>query len=128
MKLNFEDERPIFLQVAEGIEDGILIGAYPEEGQVPSTTEISAVYKINPATALKGVNRLVEEGILYKRRGLGMFVAEGAIEAVKEKRKAAFSDQYVTRLTREAKRLSLTLGETVELIERSYRDESDQNQ
>jgi len=123
MKLNFEDERPIFLQVAEGIEDGILMGAYPEEGQVPSTTEISVTYKINPATALKGVNRLVEEGILYKRRGLGMFVAEGAIKTVKEKRKAAFSDQYVTRLTREAKRLSLTLGETVELIERSYRDE-----
>jgi len=123
MKISFEDERPIFLQVAEGIEDGILMGAYLEESQVPSTTEISVTYKINPATALKGVNRLVEEGILYKRRGLGMFVAEGAITKVIEKRKAAFSDQYVTPLTREAKRLSLTLGETAELIERSFRDE-----
>jgi len=123
MKINFEDERPIFLQVAEGIEDGILVGAYQEEGQVPSTTEISVTYKINPATALKGVNRLVEEGILYKRRGLGMFVAQGALRAVREKRKAAFSDQHVRPLTREAKRLGLTQGETVELIERSFEDE-----
>jgi len=120
MKLNFEDERPIFLQVAEGIEDGILMGAFPEGEQVPSTTEISVTYKINPATALKGVTRLVEEGILYKQRGVGMFVARGAVEGVKTKRKAAFVHQYVTPLTREAKRLNLPLGETVELIERSY--------
>ena len=123
MKIRFEDERPIFQQVADGIEDGILTGAYPEGEQVPSTTEISVTYKINPATALKGVNRLVEEGILYKQRGLGMFVALGAVEQVKRKRKAAFYQQYVTRLTREAKRLHFTLGETVELIERSYGDE-----
>ena len=123
MKINFEDERPIFVQIAEGIEDGILVGAYEEEGQVPSTTEISMTYKINPATALKGVSRLVEEGILYKRRGLGMFVATGAIAVVRAKRKAAFSKQYVAPLTREARRLGLTSGETVELIERSFRDE-----
>ncbi|MCL2564119.1 MAG: GntR family transcriptional regulator [Oscillospiraceae bacterium] len=123
MKINFEDERPIFLQIAEGIEDGILVGAYPEDGQIPSTTEISVTYKINPATALKGVSRLAEEGILYKRRGLGMFVAEGAIRKVKQKRKAAFVDRHVKPLTREAKRLGLTPGETAELIERSFRDE-----
>ena len=125
MQIHFEDERPIFLQVAEGIEDGILIGAYPEEGQVPSTTEISMTYKINPATALKGISRLVEEGILYKRRGLGMFVAQGAAERVREKRKSAFFEQYVTRMTREAKRLGLTAGEIIELIERSLADAED---
>ena len=122
MKLNFEDERPIFLQISEGIEQSILVGAYPEEEQVPSTTEISLTYKINPATALKGVNRLVEEGILYKRRGVGMFVANGAVQRVKEKRKSAFVEQYVTPLTREARRLSLTLSETTQLVERSYEE------
>ncbi|MCL2827734.1 MAG: GntR family transcriptional regulator [Oscillospiraceae bacterium] len=125
MKINFADERPIFIQVAEGIEDGILVGAYPEGEQVPSTTEISVTYKINPATALKGVTRLAEEGILYKQRGLGMFVSQGAVERVRQKRKAAFSEQYISRLTREAKRLNLTLGEIVELIERSYNREKD---
>ena len=125
MKLNFADERPLFLQIAEGIEDGILLGAYPEGAQVPSTTEISVTYQINPATALKGVNRLVEEGVLVKRRGLGMFVETGAVQKVKEKRKAAFSAQHVDKLTREAKRLGLSLRETVELIERSYQREQD---
>ena len=125
MKINFEDERPIFLQIAEGIEDGILLGAYQEDSQVPSTTEISVVYKINPATALKGINRLVEEGILYKRRGVGMFVAKGAVLQVKEKRKAAFFEQYITRLTGEAKRLNFTLAEIIELIERSYKHGQD---
>jgi len=125
MQLNFNDNRPIFLQIAEGIEDGILVGAFAEEGQIPSTTEISMTYKINPATALKGVSRLAEEGILYKRRGLGMFVAKGAVSKVQEKRKAAFLDQYVSGLVREAKRLGLTLGETMELIERSFYHEQD---
>jgi DNA-binding transcriptional regulator YhcF (GntR family) len=123
MKLNFEDERPIFLQVAESIEQSILVGAYPEEEQVPSTTEISLTYKINPATALKGINRLVEEGILYKRRGVGMFVVKGAVQRVLEKRKGAFFEQYVTPLTREAQRLGLALSETTLLIERSYEEQ-----
>ena len=125
MKINFEDQRPIFQQVAEGIEEGILMGAYPEGEQVPSTTEISMAYKINPATALKGITRLVEEGILYKQRGVGMFVAQGAAEQVRQKRKSAFYDQYILPLAREARRLNLSLGETVELIERSYENESD---
>ena len=125
MKINFEDQRPIFQQVAEGIEEGILMGAYPEGEQVPSTTEISMAYKINPATALKGITRLVEEGILYKQRGVGMFVAQGAVEQVRQKRKSAFYDQYILPLAREARRLNLRLGETVELIERSYENESD---
>ena len=122
MKLNFEDERPIFLQIAESIEQSVLIGAYPEEEQIPSTTEISVTYKINPATVLKGMSRLVEEGILYKRRGVGMFVARGAVQRVKEKRKGAFFEQYVAPLTHEAKRLSLTLEETTQMIGRSYEE------
>ena len=54
MKLDFDSGKPIFLQIAEGIEDAILSGAFPEESQIPSITELSASYKINPATALKG--------------------------------------------------------------------------
>jgi DNA-binding transcriptional regulator YhcF (GntR family) len=125
VKINFEDERPIYVQIAESIEDGILVGAYPETKQIPSMTEISVTYKMNPATALKGIKRLADEGILYKQRGVGMFVAIGAVEKVKQKRKAAFYDQYVTRLTKEAKRLDLTVEETIKLIERSYADEQD---
>lgn len=71
--MQFQGEKPIFLQLAEQLEDGILSGAYPEGSQVPSITEYAATYKINPATALKGINQLVNAGLLYKKRGIGMF-------------------------------------------------------
>ena len=87
MQISFEDEKPIFIQIAEGIEDAILTGAYVEEGQIPSITEFSVNFKINPATALKGINLLVEEGIIFKKRGVGMFVQKGAVEQLKNKRK-----------------------------------------
>ena len=59
MTINFESGKPIYIQVAEEIENGVLSGAFAEETQVPSTTEISVSYKINPATVLKGMNILV---------------------------------------------------------------------
>lgn len=82
---SLQEERPIFIQVAEMLEDAILSGAYGEEEQVPSITEISVAYKMNPATALKGVTLLVDAGLLYKRRGMGMFVARGARGKASEK-------------------------------------------
>ena len=120
MKINFEDERPIFLQIAEQIEDGILSGAFPEETQIPSTTEISINYKINPATALKGINLLVDGGIVYKKRGLGMFVNTGAVKTIKGKRKEEFFENYITKLTGEAQKLGLTQEEIVSMIERGF--------
>ena len=96
--MHFEDERPIFLQIAEYIEDGILSGAFEEDAQIPSTTEISLWFKINPATALKGINLLVDEGIVYKRRGVGMFVTVGASEAIRSKRKEAFYKNYIEKV------------------------------
>jgi len=120
LKINFEDERPIFLQIAEQIEDGILSGAFPEETQIPSTTEISINYKINPATALKGINLLVDGGIVYKKRGLGMFVNTGAVKTIKGKRKEEFFENYITKLTGEAQKLGLTQEEIVSMIERGF--------
>lgn len=120
MKINFEDERPIFLQIAQQIEDGILAGAFPEETQIPSTTEISVNYKINPATALKGINILVDGGIVYKKRGLGMFVNTGAVKTIQGKRKEEFFDNYISRLAGEARKLGITREEIVSMIERGF--------
>ena len=120
MKIEFEDERPIFVQIAEQIEDGILSGAFPEESQIPSTTEISVNYRINPATALKGINLLVDSGIVYKKRGVGMFVSEGAAEVIREKRKEEFFDRYIIRLAEEARKLSLTKKDVEDMIERGF--------
>lgn len=120
LQLNFDNERPIFIQIAEGIEDAILTGAYEEDSQIPSITEFSATYRINPATALKGISMLVEEGILYKKRGLGMFVAQGAVEKLKGKRKELFYDNFISSLVEEAKRLQLSKEEVITMLERGF--------
>lgn len=123
LKIDFDDERPIFLQIAENIEDAILSGAFPEETQIPSTTEISVTYKINPATALKGMNMLVDTGIIYKKRGVGMFVSEGAANRLMEKRKDQFYEAYVLKMLDEAKRLNVTKNDMIQMIERGFTDE-----
>lgn len=120
--MSFQGETPIFLQLAEQLEEAILSGAYPEGSQVPSITEYAATYKINPATANKGINLLVSAGLLYKKRGIGMFVAEGAQAALRKKRSEAFYQDYVTKLVREAKHLGLTADQLTELIQRGYYD------
>lgn len=120
MKLDFDDEKPIFIQIAEGIEDAILTGAFEEESQIPSITEFSVTYKINPATALKGINMLVDESVVYKKRGVGMFVAEGAVDKLKGKRKEQFFERYISGLIDEAKRLGITNDEIKKMIERGF--------
>src|SRR6266702_409890 len=93
-----DESRPIFLQIAEQIENDILAGHLAEESQVPSTNEFAAYHRINPATAGKGVNLLVDDGILYKRRGIGMFVADGARARLVAKRREQFPTEYLRPL------------------------------
>jgi len=113
---SMDDSRPIFMQIAEKIEDDIIEGDLPEESQVPSTNQFAALYRINPATAAKGVNLLVDEGILYKKRGVGMFVKTGAREALREKRKEQFYEQYVVSMIREADKLGITTEQLTDMI------------
>lgn len=120
LNLDFNSEKPIYLQLAEEIEDAILSGAYEEETQIPSTTEISVGYKINPATALKGINRLVDDGIVYKKRGLGMFVSTGAKEKIHDKRKETFFETYIISLVSEAKKLAITKDDILKMLERGF--------
>ncbi|KRG12265.1 GntR family transcriptional regulator [Lederbergia galactosidilytica] len=116
-----DDGRPIFQQIAERIEDDIIEGSLLEEQQVPSTNQFASFYKINPATAAKGVNLLVDEGILYKKRGIGMFVTEGARTKVLEKRKEQFYEQYVLTMIQEAKKLGMTIDQLTEMVQRGGR-------
>ncbi|WP_167052078.1 GntR family transcriptional regulator [Salinibacterium sp. ZJ77] len=111
-----DDSRPLFLQVAERIENDIISGALAEEAQVPSTNEWAAFLRINPATAGKGVNLLVDQGVLYKRRGIGMFVAEGARERLIAARREAFREQYLAPLLAEAQKLGITPAQVALLI------------
>lgn len=121
--MGFAEEKSIYLQIAEKIEDAILSGAFREESQIPSTTEFSVNLKINPATALKGISLLTEDGIVYKKRGLGMFVCPGAKEKILKKRKQDFSERYVQALLCEARKLKIGRDEIIAMIERDYEHE-----
>lgn len=109
-------EKSIYIQIKEMIEDDILRDVLLEEERVPSTNELARLYAINPATAAKGVNLLVDERILYKKRGIGMFVATGAKAQIQGKRREQFYDNYVKSLMAEAMSLGITKKELVAMI------------
>lgn len=115
-----DDGRPLFQQIADWIEEGIMSGAFKDEQQIPSTTEISGAYGINPATVLKGVNILVERRVIYKKRGLGMFVRSGAAELVKKTRREQFYAKFIPSLIKEAKNLGVSGEELCLMIQRGY--------
>ena len=107
---------PLFLQIAEQLADDIVDGVLPEGARVPSTNELAAFYRINPATAAKGINLLVDDGVLEKRRGIGMFVAAGAQEQLRAGRRKRFAEQYVDPMLAEANRLGIDTDTLVSLI------------
>jgi DNA-binding transcriptional regulator YhcF (GntR family) len=113
-----DEGRPIFVQIAEQIENAIIDGSLPEETQVPSTNELAAFHRINPATAAKGINELVDAGILYKKRGIGMFVASGAQAKLRERRRDQFADRYLRPLIVEAGKLGLSAGDLKDMIDK----------
>ncbi len=123
MVFTFTDDKPLYVQIAQHLEDAIFTGVYAEETQIPSTTELSVSLQMNPATVLKGMNILVAENIIYKKRGLGMFVSTGATEKIKEKRQQNFFENFVTPLVLEAKKLELSEEEIKKLIERGVKNE-----
>lgn len=113
-----DDSRPIFLQIAEQLESQIIDGSMREEAQVPSINDLAAFHRINPATALKGVNQLVDQGIIYKRRGVGMFVAEGARERLVAARREAFGDEFIRPIVARARALGMSPEQLIEIIRR----------
>lgn len=109
-------EKSIYLQISEMIENDILRDIIQEEERVPSTNELARLYTINPATAAKGINILVESGVLYKKRGIGMFVAAGAKEKIMKQRKEEFYDNYIKTLIAEADSLGISKEELIAMI------------
>lgn len=122
MANEFPDGKPLFLHIAEMLENGIANGAYAEGAPVPSTTELAIAYTINPATALKGVNILVDKGLIYKRRGVGMFVAEGARNKILQERKLAFGEDYVEPVIRAAHELGISQDDVIEMIKGAWKN------
>ena len=116
MKELLNEEKSIYLQICDRIETDILRGVLLEGERVPSTNELARLYTINPATAAKGLGILVDRGILYKKRGLGMFVADGAAEAIRLCRKQEFMEVKLRELLAEARSLGITTGELIAML------------
>ena len=127
LNINPNIDKPIFVQIAEQLEDSIFTGVFPEETKIPSTNEISALLNINPHTVLKGMNMLVDEEIIYKRRGLGMYVKAGAVKNIRRKRQDQFYTQYIEALINEAVKLQKSKEEIITLIEKGYENECNSN-
>ena len=124
MQPTFNPLKPLFQAIAEWLEDAILSDIYQEGEQVPSITDISVQYNLNPATALKGVNVLVDTGLIYKKRGMGMFVSEGARTKLLERRQEQFYTDFVQPLKLEAKRLQINNKELYKMIEREVSNDN----
>lgn len=114
--LDLSSDKSIYVQIAEKIENEILLENLKEEDQAPSTNQFAKVYQINPATALKGMNILVDEGILFKKRGLGMFVAEGARKKILKKRQDSFFKEILPGIMTEANRLEISTEEIIDYM------------
>jgi GntR family transcriptional regulator len=111
-----DEGAPLFVQVAERLSAEIADGGLAEGERVPSSNELAAYYRINPATAAKGIGVLTDEGLLEKRRGIGMFVAAGARQRLLEQRRTQFTEHYVEPMVTEAARLGISTDELVGLI------------
>ena len=112
-----DDSQPVFIQIMEIIENDIISGAYTVDDIIVSTTQISKLYSVNPTTAVKAIGKLTDDGILYKKPGIGMCVAEGAREKIISRRKDIFLGSTINKLLAEAKTLGITVKELTRVIE-----------
>lgn len=123
MELSQGGDKMIYVRLADWIEDEILAGTFAEGAQIPSVADLSANFRINHITALKGIAILTENGIIYKKRGVGMFVAEGAVKKLRKRRQKEYSGKYLRTAAAEAKKLGLEFDELVAMIREEYYNE-----
>ncbi|TVQ95463.1 MAG: GntR family transcriptional regulator [Spirochaetaceae bacterium] len=123
MKDHYVSSDPLFLQIRKHIEDMILAGQLGADEQVPSSTQMVKFFQVNHLTVLKGMNLLVDEGIIYKKRGVGMFVSADARERIQRSRRDAFVGEFVLPLVREARRLGIARGELASIVSRAIEED-----
>jgi DNA-binding transcriptional regulator YhcF (GntR family) len=119
---NLQENLPIYIRIVEGVKDAILSGEVKEEEQIASTTYLSKKYNINIATVNKALNVLVEEGLVYKKRGIGMFIKKGATKILLDERRKLFKDNYVKATLIEAKRLNYSVEELQGIVKAAFEE------
>ncbi|MCF7922613.1 MAG: GntR family transcriptional regulator [Candidatus Marinimicrobia bacterium] len=121
--MNFDQKTPIYQQLAESIRQDILSGALPAETAIPSVRQISVEYGLNPQTVLNATQLLVQEGLLEKRRGLGMFVHKSARKQLNQSACERFKNETIQAVVHEAQLLSISQSDLIELIQNNYGEE-----
>ena len=117
-----ESSLPLYVKIEEAIKDAIITGQFKEETQLPSTTFLSKTYSINIATVNKAINVLVDQGLVYKKRGIGMFVKKGAVQALIDNRKKVFKEKYVKATLIEANRLGLSPDDLIAVVKEAIKE------
>lgn len=118
--MNFDQKTPIYQQLAESIRQDILSGALQEEEAIPSVRQISVDYSLNPQTVLNATQLLIQEGLLEKRRGLGLFVQKQACKQLNQSASERFKNETILALVEEAQLLSISRKDLIDLIQKSY--------
>jgi len=119
---DLNESLPIYVRIVEGVKDAILSGELKEDEKILSTTYFSKTYNINIATVNKAINILVDEGLLYKKRGIGMFVKNGAVAQLIKERRLVFKERYIKATLIEAKRLNYTSEELQQIVKEAYKE------
>ena len=119
---NLQESLPIYIRIVRGLEEAILSKEIKEEDQIPSTTYLSKTYSINIATVNKAINILVDEGLVYKKRGIGMFVKKGAVNSLIKQRRKTFKENYIKATLVEAKRLQYSVEDLQGIVRETYKE------
>ena len=120
---NFDPNVPLFLQVKEDIENMILSGAVQEDEKLPSVRVMARDYELNPNTVNSAIGELLNADIIYKKRGIGMFVKQGVKKKLLEQRLESFETEEVENLVQQARMLEISEAKLVGLISSRYRRE-----
>lgn len=116
------NNKPVFQQIMEMVENDILSDVYKTDDMIISTTQISKLLNVNPTTSVKAISKLSDEGILYKKRGLGMCVTENAKKLIQSRRKESFINELIPEIVEESGRLGISYNELMGLIRRVSND------
>ena len=113
----FDDRSPIYRQIADQLKADVVSGTLGGDEQVMSTNQYAAYYRINPATVAKAFQQLVDEQVLYKKRGIGMFVSPTARDALRAQRRETFFSDVVDPMVAEARAVGIPIDEVVARIQ-----------
>lgn len=116
--MHFDENRSIYEQIVDYVYRQVLTGVWPAGERLPSVRELAVQMEVNPNTVQRSYSQLQDRGIIYNQRGIGYFVAEGAVEQARSEKRKEFEEQELPRLFQTMVMLGITLEDLKELWQR----------